>query len=221
MIFPNWAKNIVFLLVLMMSGLVLVLIIDGLINGTDLLPLNNIIEQAVTRMRTPFVTNFIIFITRLGDPFVLSFAAGLIAIILFIRGRRYDAVLFVVSVVISIVALAVLKNTLQIARPSYDIIGASGWSFPSGHATITTTFFFMLVHSFFGRMKTLGGRLILIFGSLIAAILIWFSRLYLGAHWALDVLGGIALGLMSVSATVILFSALVEGRRSLKNRINS
>lgn len=220
MIFPNWAKSILFLLVFMISGLVLVIIIDGLFTGTELLPLNTAIEQTITHIRTPFLTNIFVLLTRLGDPFVLSFASGLIAVLLFIRGRRYEAALFVVSVVISVISLVILKDTFQIARPSYDIIGSSGWSFPSGHATVTTAFFFMLVHSFYSRMKTLRGRILLVSGSFIGALLIWFSRLYLGAHWTLDILGGIALGVLSVSFTVIFFSIFIEGRRSLKNRID-
>lgn len=220
MIFRNWAKNIVFLLVFMISGLVLVLIIDGLTTGTELLPLNNVIEETMIHLRTPFLTTIMVFITRLGDPFVLSFATGLIAILLFIKGRQYEAVLFVVSVVVSIIALVILKDTFQITRPSYDIINAEGWSFPSGHTTVATAFFFMLVHSFFGQMKTLKSKLVLVIGSFVIAILIWFSRLYLGAHWALDILGGIALGLLSVSFVVLVFGAFIENRRSLKNRIN-
>lgn len=220
MIFSNWAKNIVFLLVFMISGLVLVIIIDGLLTGTELLPLNVVIEQTITHIRTPFLTNTFVFITRVGDPFVISFATALIAALLFIKGRTYDAVLFVVSLVIAIISLVVLKDVFQIARPSYDIINVEGWSFPSGHATVTTVFFFMLVHSFFGMIKTLRGRIILILGSFLGAILIWFSRLYLGAHWTLDILGGIALGLLSVSFTVLIFAVFVGGRRSLRNRIN-
>ena len=70
--FPNWAKNILFLLVYMISGLVLVVIIEGLLSGTELTPLNTVIERAVVHMRTPFLTTILVAVTRLGDPFFLS-----------------------------------------------------------------------------------------------------------------------------------------------------
>src|SRR3989344_5834076 len=108
MMFPNWAKNILFLLVFMISGLVLVIIIEGLTSGTELIPLNNVIERAIVHMRTPFLTNILVVVTRLSDPFVLSYAAALIAALLFMRGRHYDATLFVVTFIVSVVSLTVL-----------------------------------------------------------------------------------------------------------------
>ncbi len=220
MMFPNWAKNILFLLVYMISGLVLVVIIEGLLSGTELTPLNTVIERAVVHMRTPFLTTIMVAVTRMGDPFVLASAALLIAVLLFIRGRRYDAALFVAALIVTVISLTVLKNTFQIVRPTSPIYEANGWSFPSGHATIATAFFFMLAYSFFDRMKTLGSKTILILGSIFGAAFIYFSRLYLGAHWTLDILAGIALGLLSVSFTVLIFSVFIGDRRSLRNRLS-
>ena len=218
--FPNWAKNILFLLVYMISGLVLVIIIEGLLSGTELIPLNTVIERAVVQMRTPFLTTILVTVTRLGNPFALSSAAALIAALLVIRGRSYDAALFIVALMVAIVSLTVLKNTFQITRPGSEIVDVNGWSFPSGHATVATAFFFMLAHSLFGRMKTTGSRVALVLGSIFGVALICFSRLYLGAHWTLDILAGIALGLLSVSFTVLLFNVFIENRRSLRNRIS-
>jgi len=220
MMFPNWAKNILFLLVYMISGLVLVVIIEGLLSGTELTPLNTVIERAVVHMRTPFLTTIMVAVTRMGDPFVLASAALLTAVLLFMRGRRYDAALFIAALIVTMISLTVLKNTFQIVRPASPIYEANGWSFPSGHATIATAFFFMLAYSFFDRMKTLRNKTILILGSIFGAALIYFSRLYLGAHWTLDILAGIALGLLSVSFTVLIFSVFIGDRRSLRNRLS-
>ena len=221
MAFPNWAKNILFLLVFMISGLILVIVIEGLLSGTELIPLNTAIEQVIVRVRTPFLTTLLVFVTRLGEPFVLASTAALIAAVRFVRGRYYEAALLIIAMLVSVISLTILKNTFQIARPISDIYNTDGWSFPSGHATVATAFFFMLAHSFFGKMKTAGNKVLLILGSILGIVSISFSRLYLGAHWTLDVLAGIALGLLSVSFTVLVFNIFVENRRSLRNRINS
>ncbi|OHB14197.1 MAG: hypothetical protein A3G05_02040 [Candidatus Zambryskibacteria bacterium RIFCSPLOWO2_12_FULL_45_14] len=218
--FPNWAKNILFLLVYMISGLVLVIIIEGLLTGTALTPLNIAIEQIVVQIRTPILTTILVAVTRLGNPFIISSATALIVVFLVMRKRYYEAALFVTAIVVAVVSLTVLKNTFQITRPGSAIVDVNGWSFPSGHATLATAFFFMLVYSFFGKIKTSTGKSILVLGSILGAVLIYFSRLYLGAHWTLDILAGIALGLLSVSFTVLVFNIFIENKQSLRNRIN-
>jgi len=78
----------------------------------------------------------------------------------------------------------------------------------------------MLAYSFFDKMKTFVGKTALILGCVFVAILISFSRLYLGAHWVLDILAGIALGFLSVSFTVLIFSVFIGDRRSFRNKLN-
>ena len=218
--FPNWAKNILFLLVYMISGLVLVVIIEGLLSGTELTPLNTAIEQIVAHLRTPLLTTFLVVVTRLGNPAILLFAAALVVIILTVRGRTYDAILFAVTLGVAVISLTVLKDTFKVVRPGSPLLDVDGWSFPSGHTTVATTFFFMLAYSFFDKMKTFVGKTALILGCVFVAILISFSRLYLGAHWVLDILAGVALGFLSVSFTVLIFSVFIGDRRSFRNKLN-
>jgi membrane-associated phospholipid phosphatase len=47
---------------------------------------------------------------------------------------------------------------------------------------------------------------------IVSAALISLSRIYLGAHFALDVLGGVTLGLLSVSFTIFVFNIFLEER---------
>lgn len=218
---PTWAKNIIFLLIYMISGLLLVIIIEGLLSGTELTPLNTAIESLISYLRRPIITTLIVAITKLGNASVLLSATALISILLVMRGRYYDAALFACAMIFSVLSLSVLKNTFQIARPGAGVIETNGWSFPSGHATIATAFFFMLVYSFFSKMKTVKGKIILIASSVLATLLICFSRLYLGAHWTLDVLAGIALGFWATSFVALIFGIFIENRRSLRNTISS
>jgi len=217
---PNWAKNILFLLIYMISGLVLVIIIEGLLSGTDLTPLNTLIEGLITHTRTPLLTNFFLIITQVGNPFVLASVATFLSILLILKGHVYDAMVFLLALIVAVISLTVLKNVFQISRPGSDIYIAKGWSFPSGHATVATTFFFMLSHIFLGKVKSFGAKTALIVFSVVGTLLICFSRLYLGAHWTLDVLAGIALGFLSVSFTVLMFNIFLSDRRSLRRIID-
>jgi len=206
MYFPSWAKNILFLLVFMISGLILVIIIEGLLSGTELLPLNTAIEQAVTHMRTPLLTNLMVMITNLASPFTLASIAGFVAVMLAVKKDTYNAAMLLASMFVAIISFVLLKNIFQITRPPSDIFAVDGWSFPSGHATVATAFFFIMAHSFIRKVKTSVGRILLVVASIIGAGLVSFSRLYLGAHWALDILAGVALGLLAVSFTVLVFN---------------
>ena len=216
---PIWAKNILFLLVYMISGLILAIIIEGLISGSDLLPLNTAIESAMVAIRTPILTTFMVKFTTLANPFVFASAAVALAVFLIIKKDFYEAALFLVTLVITVISLTVLKNFLQITRPVSDIYAVEGWSFPSGHTTLATAFFFLLSYIFVDKMQTARQKWILISISFVGVGLAALSRLYLGAHWALDVLAGIALGLMSVSFTVIIFNLIFGESRTLRRRI--
>jgi undecaprenyl-diphosphatase len=218
--FPIWAKNILFLLVYMISGLVLVIIIEGLLSGSELLPLNTAIESAVVQLRTPMLTSFLVIITKFGNPFVLACAAVAVAVTLIMKKNSYEAVLFLSALIVAVISLTILKNIFQISRPSSDIYSADGWSFPSGHATVAISFFFLISYIFWGKMSTLQGKTILILGSILGAGLICFSRLYLGAHWTLDILAGVALGLLSVSFTVLMFNLFFGDKRSVRKTFN-
>ena len=218
--FPNWAKNIIFLLVYMISGLVLVIIIEGLITGSDLTPLNTAIEGVVVRIRTPFLTNLLVFVTRVGNPFILASVAVFLSVLLVVKKHLYDATLFLVALIVAVISLTVLKNIFQITRPVSEIYNTEGSSFPSGHATVATAFFFLLAHLFWSKLHTVGRKTALVLVSIFGILLICFSRLYLGAHWTLDILAGIALGLLSVSFTVLMFNLFLSDRRSLRRLMN-
>jgi undecaprenyl-diphosphatase len=217
---PIWAKNILFLLVYMISGLVLVIIIEDLLSGTELLPLNTAIEGLVVGMRGPLLTSFMVLVSQIGNPFLFASIAIFIAVVLIMKGNTYDALLFLAALIVAVVSLTVLKNIFQISRPASDIYSVEGWSFPSGHATIATTFFFLVAHIFFGKIKTTLWKSVLIIGAVVGTVLTCFSRLYLGAHWTLDILAGLALGLLSVSFTVLMFNLFFGENRSLRRFLN-
>lgn len=213
MLFRNWAKSFLFLLVYILSGLALLVIIDGLMTGSALEPFNIAVEQMVSHLRTPFLTTLMLAITNVGSPFILSILAILISIIIVINRDTYDTLLFMVSITFSIISFTVLKGMIHLPRPTGSLVNISSWSFPSGHSTVATAFFFSIAYTFFGKIKTSLGKVLLVSFSISAVILISISRIYLGAHYALDVLGGIALGLLSVSLTVLAFNIFLEEKR--------
>lgn len=81
---------------------------------------------------------------------------------------------------------------LQYGRPDTD------WSFPSGHATQSASFYAMLavvLTTWIWPRR----RLVVSLGAAFIVAIVAGSRLYLGVHWLTDVLAGLALGLAWVS----------------------
>jgi undecaprenyl-diphosphatase len=216
--FHSFVKNLLFLLVYICSGLALTIIIDGLITGTELSPFNTAVEAFVSHLRTPWLTEVMLFITNIGSPYALSIVAFVLIVVLLLHRETYEALLYIVSLTLTVVSFVVLKNFFQFSRPADSLVSLSTWSFPSGHATVATAFFFTTAYSFFDWTKSFGKRAMLVFVCILATCLISFSRIYLGAHFALDVLAGTALGLMSVSLTALLFNVFLEEKRLIRRK---
>ena len=216
-------KNILFLLVAVFSGLALIVVTAGVTSGSgELTPFNNAVETALVHFRTPFLTTIMLLITNLGSPFILSMIAVVLAIILVLHRDTYDTLLFMVSIALSIVSYIVMKNALGVPRPVGSLVAElSGWSFPSGHATVATAFFFVTGYSFFNWPKKWSIKITFVTLCLIGAGLVSFSRIYLGAHFAIDVLGGISLGLLTVSLSILSFNIFLSEKQWWRRRVRS
>ncbi len=217
---PIWAKNILFLLVYMISGLILAIIIEDLLSGTQLMPLNTALETWMVAIRTPLLTTFVVWVTHVANPFFFASAAIALSIYLIYKNDTYEAALFLVSLIVTTVSLTMLKNYLQIQHPVSQIYALEGSSFPSGQATLATSFFFLLAYIFFGKVRRIWLKASILLISIFGIVITSFSRLYLGAHWALDILGGIALGLLSVSFTLLIFNLAFGENKSVRKRID-
>lgn len=101
----------------------------------------------------------------------------------------------------------ILKNIFDRPRPTMfeEIATLHSYSFPSGHA--------MAAVANYGMMAIVVGRLVpaikdwVYGGAVILALLIGFSRIYLGVHWVTDVLAGYAAGAAILFAGILWLEA--------------
>lgn len=120
------------------------------------------------------------------------------------RRRARDALALAGAVAIGLAILPLVKELIGRPRPdpAWWLVAASRESFPSGHATGA-----MLLYPLLGAIA--GGRRAAVAG-IVLALLIGLSRVYLGVHWASDVLGGWLLGGAGALAALALRRSRVD-----------
>jgi undecaprenyl-diphosphatase len=135
-------------------------------------------------------------LTSLGSPSVLALITIAAVSYLWIDGKR-AAALFVA---IAIAGGAVLESLLKLgfARPRPELVShlvdVNWFSFPSGHATMATITYLTLGVLLARVQKRRRMKVYLLAVATILALLVGFTRVYLGVHWPTDVLAGWCIG---------------------------
>jgi membrane protein DedA with SNARE-associated domain/membrane-associated phospholipid phosphatase len=139
-------------------------------------------------------------LSALGStPVVLAVALGLTAWCLWRRDTRAAATFAIVAVSTEALNLA-LKLSFHRPRPGSGVVALHGYTFPSGHAMAAMAIYGMagiVVARLEPQLRRVAG---IVTGLL--ALLIGLSRVYLGVHWATDVLAGFAAGAFILVAGV-------------------
>jgi len=157
-------------------------------------PLDETVARWAMSFRSDTLSPLLKFITDAYTPLAsISFFIALTSILVIVRRYR-EAIYFFVTVVGALVIKMYLKGIIMRPRPPYKIIDIGGYSFPSGHATLsmaTGIGLYMIARHIRGNDGF--SRIVLGF-ALLWAGLIGFTRLYFGAHWISDVVAGWSLG---------------------------
>jgi len=110
---------------------------------------------------------------------------------------------------LSPIVYSAIKLVVNRPRPSPDLVRVleadQGRSFPSGHAFFAAVFLGLLAYFAFVHLRKLCLRVLALLGFLMLTLLIGASRIYLGAHWASDVLGGYLLGAVFLATLIWLY----------------
>ena len=115
------------------------------------------------------------------------------------------------SIVINLIIVTILNNLIKIifmrARPDINpLVIETSYSFPSGHSMISMAFYGYLIYIIYTHKDNIKIKWILITLLSILILLIGISRIYLGVHYASDVIGGFCFGI----AYLIIYISVVK-----------
>lgn len=159
---------------------------------------------AVLYLRREPITTIMKIITNFGSAYFLVTVT--ILSIIFMKNKK-TSILIAGNLIISTFLNVLLKNLVQRPRPEgYRLIEESGYSFPSGHSMVSVAFYGFIVYLIWTKVKNTKLKCFLCSILIILALAIGFSRIYLGVHYASDVLAG---GVLSI-AYLMAYTHLVK-----------
>jgi undecaprenyl-diphosphatase len=177
------------------------------------------IDIAITREFQENLASWLQTIMRIisypGNSFVLPALVVLTALIFWVLGLRLEGLIVLGLSGVSLLLNTVLKIIVHRPRPTTSLVDvlqqATGNSFPSGHVMAYLAFWGLLFS--FGIVLFQGWhwwRVALLVISGLFVILVGPSRIYLGAHWASDVLGSYLIGGVLLGVTLWIYLKLKE-----------
>ena len=155
-------------------------------------------------------------VSYMGNVAALSFGLVVLAgVISWAVDLRLEAITIVVLSLVSALLNGLIKTIVARPRPNASLVeifqAAGGNSFPSGHVMSYVAFWGLLFS--FGVILFQGARwwrIALLIISALFVVLVGPSRIYLGDHWASDVLGAYLIGGLLLGITLWIYLNLKE-----------
>ena len=158
-----------------------------------------------------FFTDFLRFVTTLGNSGLVFIIAAIIMLLFFKTGKA-GAISLIALLFGFLLTNLLLKNVVARLRPYIDTnsdfyfwwksagsLLESGFSFPSGHTTAATGFGFSLFICFKKRISWL---------YLLIPIFMGFTRIYFMVHYASDVVGALFVGIVCSTCSYFTFKGI-------------
>ena len=163
-------------------------------------------SEEIQEHRNPLLDTLMKLVSWFGTRWIAVTMVCASALIFLVFTYRREAMFLIISQVSSVITYGI-KVAVDRPRPTEELVQiiqkAQHQSFPSGHTVFYVVFFGFLAFLMYRLRQIPDVIRILVAGlSLLLIFSVPFSRVYLGDHWLTDVLGGIFLGLLLLSALI-------------------
>jgi undecaprenyl-diphosphatase len=179
----------------------------------DITEFDDAVLRWVSERRGPLLTRFFRTVTLLGSWPVLTLLTSATSIGMLRAGERRRPVTLALSMIGAPALIVALRLGYGRARPQVmpHLQKVSTASFPSGHTLASVVFFVTLALLATGQMPRKRQRVLVVAPSAAAGALVAISRVYLGVHFASDVVGGALVG-VAWSMGAVTVDRLLRGR---------
>lgn len=195
------------LAVLGVSAWLFAALLQDVVAGDEFSRIDVPVTRYVAEHREAWLTTSLRALTHIGDVY---FLLGLVLVVgawVWRRSRSWVPLATMLTTLGGAVVLyTVVRPLVGRPRPEFGpaVMEISGFAFPSGHATQAVAVYGVLAFLISKQLRSWPRAVAIWTVATLLALLIGFSRLYLGVNWISDVLGGFALGglwLVAVLAT--------------------
>ena len=197
-------KNIWIWFALFIAVFILFSIIGSLYNN-EIISIDVFMHDlVVNNLRSDGLTFIMLFITNFCNPIILILLS---LVILLICKDKKMGLIIIINLLVSILLNIIFKGIIQRDRPLEDfLIIESGYSFPSGHSMVSMAYYGLIIYFIYKKVedKRVRNVLMILIGLLILAI--GFSRIYLGVHFASDVIGGFLISIIYLVCAIKLLN---------------
>ena len=167
--------------------------------------------KLVDRLRAPWLDHVMRAITTLGLIAVVGTTVVLGAALLYRRQHPARAIALVLGVALEWVTVWLTKAAVDRPRPPNPLVHTGGASFPSAHASNSVGWLALGLALGVVIPSDRGRKAAITVGALVA-ILVGFSRIYLRAHYASDVIAGEAVSVAMYALAALGVLALARRR---------
>lgn len=184
-------KNIRWILVIICLTIFFLILEDVL--DKEIEQLDNMIYTWLSNIIKEPITTFAKIITTMGAGYVII-PVCIITVICF--WKKKEAKYIVVNLITIFLSNQLLKRIVERPRPEgFRIVEELGYSFPSGHSMVSMAFYGLFIYFIYKKVKNKYIKWTSIILLALLIILIGLSRIYLGVHYASDVLAGFLLAI--------------------------
>lgn len=174
-------------------GIVIFITMVVLLLTGNVTSLDNSIYNTIISSKSDAMTMFMTIITMMCDTEFIIVATLLL--VLLIKNKKMGGMI-ASNVVLCSIINTIIKHIFLRPRPvGIKLIEQGGYSFPSGHSMMAVAFYGLLIYIIWNTKWRNVWKIFTTTLLVILILLIGISRIYVGVHFASDVIAGLSISL--------------------------